>query len=191
MNEGQLLQETRIRGQTSRSVSESWPRGPGIFLTDRWLCVCAALGSFAGSALRLSCSGCLFLGCPVGRCMTPVCRSFWSPNWARHIQAPCDPLSERRAAQGWVEVGRDFSGSLSDHKSGLIAELPPTDARCLPGRLSPGKETSGRPPWLSAMRGPLPGCGLQGLTSRPRPHSQSRAAPGPNLRCPDPQSAAF
>lgn len=161
MNEGQLLQETRIPGQTSRAVSESWPRGPGIFLTDPWVCVCATCGSFAGSALGTDLLGMPLPGLsrrtPDDTCLQKFLVSPPGPDISRPLVTPS---LRGGAAQDWVEVGGDFSGSSSDHKSGLIAELPPTDARCLPGRLSPGtgdfgKATvavchAGTPPWLRA-----------------------------------------
>ncbi|KAF6104437.1 hypothetical protein HJG60_011367 [Phyllostomus discolor] len=96
-------------------------------------------------------------------------KSLVAPPGPDTSQAPHGPPSLRWGCPGLGGVGGDFSGCLSDHKSRLIAEFPPTEAQCLPGRLSPGNETSGRPGWRSATQGPLPGCGLQG----PDPRSQA------------------
>lgn len=101
--------------------------------------------------------------------------------------------SEEQGCPGlWVAIGRDFSGSLSDHQSALMAGLPSTEAQCLPRRPSPG--TRKLPEGCDCSlprRNAAWAVGYRGLTYNLRPHSQCRAVPGPNLRSSDPQPDSF
>lgn len=181
------MQETRTQVWTRPFVCESRPPGSGLFRTDQWTCIGTALGSFAQSTIATD----LFeeplrglssrtLG---DTCLQKFLVSLPGPD------IPQAPSLERGCLGLGVGVGKDFSGSLSDHKSGLIAELLPTEAQCLPGRLSPG--TRKLPEGYNCSlpcRDPASAAGCRGLTYSPGLHSPSTAAPEPNLRSSDPRS---
>lgn len=139
--------------------------------------------------LQLISLGSLFPGCSAGLWVTPVCSSFWSPHLGQLSLRPLvAAFPEKGVAQdcGWGWAGTS-QAHLLDHKSELIAELPSTEAQCLPGRTSPGKRKLPEGHNCSLpCRDPVCAADRRGLTYSPRPHGLSRAAPGPNLRSSDP-----